>query len=381
MPVGWYSFLPELYHQASTDACIKATLLATSCFLAANQLQDAGMLQKARGAYGSALRAVNAAIADPQRSLEDETLASILLLNVLDDIAGNSSFLACSHVYGCAQLIRIRETKGYRTKCSRDLAHSVIIQIQPPLMQGLEVETDLFEQDCISDWLWERSQSSPTSEVATFSLRVRRISRTICRALSEDGDTAEYSARLISLVEDAMCVELAMAEWYKRQDGRWARKSATLRGKDSPFVDYYSDIQVAKVWNYWRVARILLHGVLLDAIDRITTSSYTFGRGLELLRRNSLIIMERMLSGIAASIPFHLQRIDEQGRPTTQVSQRALGGRALMWPLKMMLECRWSTATHRNEAVQALHFIGDVVGVKQAVTYLRQAIERSPSPE
>ena len=376
MPVGWYSFLPKLHQQTPTDGCLRATLFATSCFLAANQFHDPDMTQKAQVRYGIALRAVNAAIADPIHSLQDETLVSILLLNILDDITGQNSFGSHSHLEGCAQLIKRRQENDFQTENSQDIAHSIVMQIQPAIIEGHWPDTGFLSKDLIGRWLCRQSRPSPAVETLSFCLQINCLGKRIAEAFTQNTATGqECAVLLITLLEDGMNLESSMAKWPMFHDKRWERKRSAPITKNSALLDYYSDIQVAKTWNFWRVARIVLHTLLLDVISRLQVSVYEFQGNLDILHVNSSTIVKRMLSGISASIPYLLQQIDEKGRITTQTSQRALGGRALIWPLKMVLRCKWNINRNKQEANETLRFIGEVIGFKKAIVLLEETAQ------
>ncbi|CEJ86562.1 hypothetical protein VHEMI04141 [[Torrubiella] hemipterigena] len=376
--VGWYSFLPKLHLRPSAKSCLQATLFATSCFLAANQFRDLLMAQKATRRYGVALQAINAAIADPMRAWQDETLVSILLLNVLDDITGESSFGSYSHLEGCAQLIKQRQDSDFQTEHSEDLAHSIVMQIQPAILEGHRSQTSTVREELIGKWLYGQSRPSPAVRILSFCFQISRLGKMIQEALA--GATAreqDGTVLLIMLLEDGMNLEKRMADWHRLLDERWERKTSASKTMDGVLLDYYSDIQVAKTWNHWRVARIVLHDSLLDAISSLQLSARGFQGSLDILQANSSAIITRMVSEISASIPYHLQQVDEKGRATTQTSQRVLGGRALMWPLKMVLQCKWSAPFYKQEAMETLQFISDVLGIKQAIKLQDKTLERS----
>ena len=82
--VGWLYFLPQLYQDASAESCLIWTIKAAAYFLFENHFHTSQLLIKARECYGMALRSTNAAIQDPVEKLKDETLCTILLLNILD---------------------------------------------------------------------------------------------------------------------------------------------------------------------------------------------------------------------------------------------------------------------------------------------------------
>lgn len=376
MPVGWYSFLPKLHLQTPPDGCLRAALFATSCFLAANQFQDAEMMQKAQRRYGIALRAVNAAIADPICSLQDETLVSILLLNILDDITGQNSFGSYCHLEGCAQLIKRRQENDFQTENSHDLAHSIVMQIQPAILEGHRQHTGTLNKDLIGRWLCHQSIPSPAVEILSFCLQINRLGKKILEAFTQNTATGQdCTLLLIMLLEDGMNLERSMAKWCIFHDKRWERRCSATVIKNNVPLHYYSDIQVAKTWNHWRVARIVLHTLLLDLVSRLQVSVREFQGNFDILHVNSSTIIKRMLSEISASIPYHLQQIDNKGRITTQTSQRALGGRALIWPLKMVMRCKWTINLYKQEASETLRFIGEVIGFKQAIAFLEETAQ------
>ncbi|RBR03947.1 hypothetical protein FVER53590_28828 [Fusarium verticillioides] len=370
MPVGWYSHLPQLHYQAPPDSCIRVTISAASLFVAANQSHDAGMLQKARRTYGAALQAINSSIAHPERCLEDETLACVLLLHVLDHLTGNSSVPNMSHLNACAQLVKMREAKGFRTRRTHDLAHSVVIQAQPWLMQGLPVDGGTLGNEAIHKWLWMLTSQTPAARMAALSLEVGTLRNRAIRLLTHGiHGISSLIHSLDHLIEDIVSLEARIADWQTHCEPRWVQMKTALRtpnGEETQ-ASYYSDIQVSKVWNYWRVSRITLHSMMISLVDHGQSHQISIpGRNLDALKANSAQIINSMISEIVASVPFHLQQIDTRGRPSTQRSQRVLGGFALIWPLQMLLSCKWSLACHKTVAVETLHVISNVFGISQA---------------
>ncbi|KAF5604218.1 transcription factor C6 [Fusarium pseudocircinatum] len=370
MPVGWYSHLPQLHYQAPPDSCLRVTISAASLFVAANQFHDAGMLQKARRTYGAALQAINGSIAHPDKCLEDETLACVLLLHVLDHLTGHSSFPNMSHLNACAQLVRMREAKGFRTGRTHDLAHSVVIQAQPWLMQGLPVDGDTLEDEAIHKWLWILTSQTPAARMAALSLEVGRLRNRATRLLAHGmHGISSLINSLDHLIGDIVRLEERLEDWQAHCEPRWVQTKTTLRTPNGEEMQasYYSDIQVSKVWNYWRVSRITLHNMMISLVDHGQSHKISIpGRNLDALKANSAQIINSMVSEIVASVPFHLQQIDTRGRPSTQRSQRVLGGFALIWPLQMLLSCEWSLTCHKIVAMETLHVISNVFGVSQA---------------
>lgn len=345
-------------------------VLAASYFLAANQLKDPGILAAAQFKYGLALRVVSSALAD-ERALDDETLASILVLNIVDDIAGQSNTSLHAHLNGCAELVKLRARKPARSQRSVDLVHSVIIQMQPSLMQGIELAATSLNDTCTKEWLWLETQPPPSATVSALSGRIGQFSKksnNLCSQKSCDCD---------SLLKEGLSIDELMLEWRGQQTARWGVRTTDTDTESGQH--FYSDVQVAKVWNHWRVARIILHSTILNIIEQQPPSERA--TKLRWVQAESLAVVQQTIAEICASIPYHIHQIDEKGRQSSQIEQRVLGGRALMWPLKMVLSCKWSSASQRREAVEALHLIGDDFGIKQAAVFLREALELSRSQQ
>ena len=375
LPVGWYSYLPQLYQRTPANACLKVTITAASMFLAANQQHNFSILHKARLVYASALQAVNKTLNHPERCLDDETLSSILILNVLDDIAGHKSFSCGTHLDGCAQLIKLRDARGFHTDLSPDLAHSVVIQTQPQLMQGKNFGMCLPDDDGIHTWMMTQTLQTPASKVSTFSLQVGKMKCIVNSLLSDEAQCPAPSLTVI--IESIVDLDAKMKNWHLCGDSRWTRKTTEWylpSGKRSD-ADYYSDVQVSKVWNHWRDARMILHSALIDLVAHIQSSKIDYSiRDLESTREGSMRTINDMIAGVCASIPFHLQKIDATGRPSTQRNQRILGGCALIWPLQMVIKCKWAAQTERQRAIEALQVIGNDIGVKQALVSLQEVL-------
>lgn len=372
MSVGWYAFLPQLYYQALPHTGLRQAVLAASYFLAANQLKDPGILRLAQLKYGLALRLVSSAIAGV-RALDDDTLASILVLNIVDDITGQSNLSLNSHLNGCAELVKLRSATPSRTARSVDLVHSVMIQMQPSLIQGHELPAASINDSCTGEWLWQEVKPPPSITVSTLSAKIGQLSKKTKQLLSRFADDGQVCSSLTALLEDGMVLEESMLQWSGQQKARWEIKATEVMGSS---VHFYADIQVAKVWNHWRVARIILHSTLLAIIEHLDQQPAGLEAGLRSAHDESLTIVQEMLSDISASIPYHIHEIDEKGRRSNQIQQRVLGGRALMWPLKMILDCKWSAPSQRGDAVETLHLISDGFGIKQAAVFLREALER-----
>lgn len=145
LPVGWFPLIPKFYQEFGQEGCFRWAVDAASLFLFGNRNGDDQLLVRARTLYGMALHATNVAISDPIESLRDETFCAILILNIIDvridkessigdgliilqDITGDMSFVAGTHVEGCRELLVQRDTSNLVSTSASDLVLSVVIQ-------------------------------------------------------------------------------------------------------------------------------------------------------------------------------------------------------------------------------------------------------------
>ena len=167
---------------------------------------------------------------------------------------------------------------------------------------------------------------------------------------------------------EAEATEQRLQQWEKDLPGRWRRR-ATFHQLSSSMrnsVDVYDDLQVAKVWNQYRCARIILHEVTLQILERSEFDNRIPGQTLTTKIISSTQIITAMLSGICDSISFHQGNTDGQDTSWTRVSQKVLSGEHLLWPLSVVLRCPWSNGLQRDQARRTLELIGRELGISRA---------------
>ena len=374
MPSGWHSYLPQLYSRSPQTGCLRLTVAAASLYLAANQTKDDSLALQAGSIYDSVLQTTNAAIDHSQQRLQDETLCSVLILNILDSITGQSSFAAGTHLAGCAQLLKLREDQGFWTSCTPDLAYSIFIQTQAQVVKNYQ---PYYESS--REWLCTQTVEKPAATIYNWCLDVGRFSKAASSLLSSFSHAqSNLEAAFLAVIQEAHELDSLVVDWHVSGGSRWDYRTTSLASSSGQqtTADYYSDVSIAKVWNQYRSARILLHEIIVKVTQQLQESGSTRERdSLAAIRYDSLLIVESMLTGICNSIPFNLQKIDPMGRQCSSQSQRVLGGCALIWPLETVLRCRLSHADHWNRASQAFNEIGHIVGIRQALVSLAQVAE------
>ena len=224
-------------------------------------------------------------------------------------------------------------------------------------------------------WLSEQHPGTLAAMVLAECINIQQLRLKSFDMLSRPPDSVpEYLSRFTRILDTAEKIDTRLTQLAFHFGGRWDVNQTTLPARTeklAPNGYYYHDIQVAKVWNQRRSARIALHEFLLAKFEELK-GRYQFREidNWEVLSRRSVEIIASMSSEICASIPFHLRRVDADGRKCSSDAQQVAGGCALIWPLETVANCRYIDENHRLMARTTLAEIGHAIGVRQAICKL-----------
>ena len=127
--INHLGFLPSLYticqgqgDQADmSSACFRRAVDATSLMALGNEAKVPKLIVKARSNYGQALRELRSALDTHSQAVKDETFATLAVLSMFEDIAGERKGLSSSHTVGFAMLMKLRGAGQLGHQQGRDL--------------------------------------------------------------------------------------------------------------------------------------------------------------------------------------------------------------------------------------------------------------------
>ena len=213
-------------------------------------------------------------------------------------------------------------------------------------------------------------RKTSSGDVATlfFDWELRTTVVNLHNSANQAEATGNDLTSWLKALHEAEEIDLRLEEWEKCLPDRWLCRSAThsLLTMLQVNLDYYSDIQVGKVWNQYRCARILLHETIIEILECLLFISSNSRDNLVRKMKRSAQTITTLLSAICDSIPFHLRRVNSRGDSVSQTSQRVLGGEHLLWPLDVVYHSHWSNASQRSQARKALEEISNFLGLRQA---------------
>lgn len=137
-----------------------------------------------------------------------------------------------------------------------------------------------------------------------------------------------------SVIRQALMLDGELDSWESRQEGKWLfgvspdanlPLEAAFRGQ----CHTYTDMWVARVWNHYRWARIMVNQMILDFVHRYPASSLAIVSAAQQSR--CLATMSRLAEDVLVSIPTHYRHPllnDEQRRMLERTSGGAGVGAA-----------------------------------------------------
>ncbi|KFZ23568.1 hypothetical protein V502_01955 [Pseudogymnoascus sp. VKM F-4520 (FW-2644)] len=251
--------LPDLYNRSAPYSPLRLAVQAISyATLAKSRLN---LAQRSREFYGRAISALNSAIRDPDQVKSDQTLYAVLLLSGHQTITWELGAPQAygTHIDGAAALLRVRGKEqthipNLQSQANIMLSHSTWPENGQPALELLKTAKSL--DSGILDW----AQSVPATWSYTIATDLNALSYT-------EGRVSDFSP---------------------------------------PQIHRYPNFYIARVWNIYRVSRLIVLSIILRVAARSPSHSTHGEQELDLFgaeRRQGKLVDE-----ICASVPFLLNR-------------------------------------------------------------------------
>ncbi|KAL3291943.1 peroxisomal adenine nucleotide transporter 1 [Colletotrichum asianum] len=261
---------PWVWHPALQDVMCAVGLAGLH-----NLTGNIEMMSMAREKYGSALRQTGKLIRPPHTPSIDVTMRVVVALAMFEVVKGthHSTGTVHAHVMGGAALMRSWcpmpsvPFGGFRALLQ--LCYSMFIPLH---VAGMPMPPDFY------DWVSYGSQLQmpfdlPSTDLAVLIARFVEISSFINNHVVSDGKpkTANVIQQLLELDADLSAWEAGLkGEWeYRVVHATHLPPKAVFQGE----YHKYHDVWTARIWNYYRWARILVNQTLLDLANQNPVSN------------------------------------------------------------------------------------------------------------
>ncbi|KAE9363957.1 hypothetical protein N431DRAFT_550626 [Stipitochalara longipes BDJ] len=303
--------LPLLFSRSDPASALHlATQAISLAAWARSRPGDLRASELSRRRYSQSLAAMNAAIRDPVKVKSDDTLYAVLLLSGYETITFDSEALFGwgTHIDGAASLLRSRGIENFSTPfaCNMFLfirrnaiqSHLQISKPIDPIFDGFAEMLSLYEN--FEDRLLSKAMRIPALQSLANNL------------LSQPSWAVDFSVAS-ELIEATETLDGELAHWARcisktRSYTTVMRMSysSTRENPTSSFVPNqihrYSDFYAARVWNLYRVYRLILQSILLRASPLV--QSIPPNQGPDYIRIEK--INRVMVDDVCASVPFLL---------------------------------------------------------------------------
>lgn len=265
--------------------------------------------------FSRALRRLSEALDDPVEVSRDSTVLGVILMHFYESVAARSMHRPTSraHQDGARALLDRRAETRIESECCKYLRGylrhcdvSTYLETQP---------TDMSDLDVWFDDGWDRTTLvNPNLVLDLIGLSLADLQKRLSGMLSDfkrhDYHDIDTGTVVDAWLQDIESIEAQLAGWTHLVPDDW--KPCKRLIDESVFYlstcDIYPTVQIATIWNVWRVCRLMVLRMrlcLLAKIPKNWTRS-TMLRGLEDSASADSISGGKLVDSICQSIPFYL---------------------------------------------------------------------------
>ncbi|KAN0110626.1 hypothetical protein V8E51_007013 [Hyaloscypha variabilis] len=375
---------------SSPKTSLNTAIMAVSMASFGNRRRHKPVLAKAAKQYAKALQQINEALLDPELALEDETLATVIILGLFEAFTGTNTQLVgwSSHAEGAAMLVKMRAQKKQLSRLGQVLhvmARSQLVincfvsSTPPPLGVGW--------------WMQLGTKDGIPCQIARLNLEIAALHAKANDVLAEAAVNPGETDKIIEVQTMAQDLEMKFKDWENTLDPAWTFSSvAWIDDVDESQLEHcscfpgrldeYRDISIATAWCMMRANRIMLGAGIVrtnawlhpEEDYRITPEFATTAR-----------ISKDLIEDIIAAVPTFLGKFPDAltMNRNPEIQKDVLGGKSslalfIMWPLFVVSMSDHATEQQRKWVVGRLKFIAEEVGIHQASLFTQLTI-RVPS--
>ncbi|KAL2850597.1 hypothetical protein BJY01DRAFT_130309 [Aspergillus pseudoustus] len=395
--ISHLSFLPSLYAvcrdnelDSPTARCLRHAVDATALIALTHDINAPSLALRAREYYGRALRGLRQALATQTQAVKDETLTTMVLLALFEDITGERNGLVSSHAAGFELLMKLRGQGQLGHAQGRDLFHIAYTHTHVEILALRE------KPRYDTDWIAESLNTA--DPVARLILVASKISQIFSAASSLQASAGTSTTTPPSFPPDAASqlslllltcrqIELELTSWSQDLPDSWlplviyADKNTTRE----PLITYHHH-SIAAIWAYYRAVRVISHIMTADlrrTLALATGDPNAFDEDPSISTTPATI--QKHIADICRSIPFCVGDVDIMGNPTTAPSSfsssssearpraRAFSAYSIIWPLWYILSCGFATPAQVEQLRACLARIGSDLGIRLALVLAENA--------
>jgi hypothetical protein len=263
----------------------------------------------AREKYGSALARTMTTMTTSDATQAHAVMRTVIMLAVFEVVKGSheANSGAMAHIRGAAAFAHKFLAKSTApTLAVRGLLQLINTMFIPCQVAGVPLPSIFYESIALSNFKVGQYDpyDRPAKELTVTISRYVHLSAYVRRHTLGDG---QKQTSLV--IQQALQLDAQLEMWERSQEGKW--RFGLLSGHpdlptDAVFqgqLHTYTDQWIARVWNHYRWARILVNELLLDFVQRCPESSLPLISAAQQAR--CLHVTRRLVEDLLVSLPTH----------------------------------------------------------------------------
>jgi hypothetical protein len=361
IPGSHFDYLPPMYGLVSSESALSLTVEAAAMAYLSQELCQSNLMYAARRSYTRALHETNEALAHASTASSNSTLVSVLLLGLFESLiwthTGTPEYWT-KHSKGAFAIIKLRGLQQLETAMGQQLFTQVAnivcinsLQHRARLPKGLE---DLIER------VLQIEPDSPPYQLTRLTCKVSNLIADV----HANVETASEAIQMLCEL-DAEYIQFA-----KHLPRNWQCERSVLGSQEEMFHGdmghWYPDHRALRLWNSYRMTRILLNEAVHALANNVSTEVKTKSQ------QQAVGNIEEMSTEICASISYFvscsklLRNVkDATSMALTFANSRALAA-SLLWPLSAVRGASLASENIRAYSVLKLRFLAVEARVPQA---------------
>ncbi|KAH7127954.1 C6 zinc finger protein [Dactylonectria estremocensis] len=298
-----HTLLPALYAQSRSGSALSLATEAISYASSSKLVPEATQLSRKR--YGKAIKALKVALQDPVEVSSDQTLYAILLLSGYETTVWDSNEPPAwgAHVDGAAAVMKLRTKNKLHTSVSRSLFFFIKKSVVLSHMQiSQPVDKTFTELDATTFW-----HGSLEDELIAIAAAIPQLQHTGIKLFTQPQSTNKIDIEEFMFF--ARTLDCELSDWATEAMNSWSYSAATNanRGAGPEYspceIHRYLDFYIARVWNFYRVSRLIILSLLIRATSWWShVLSETPRDGFDVTKFETLSL--HLVDEICASVPF-----------------------------------------------------------------------------
>ncbi|KAG8354491.1 hypothetical protein FVEN_g7630 [Fusarium venenatum] len=365
---GHLDFFESMYRNSDRASCIRPTTLAVAYLSLSRHYKSSTLYFTAKKYYGAALKSVNRELSISNRqTLKEETLTSLMLLGIIEDLECQGQDIKTVHMKGIAMLFE-RVGQKVLSNISSSLYGWIFVHLQVPSLMSKQ------KMECLVIPESQMDTSNPVMRLALVVAHCGDFYRAAKRIITPNDppiNRAEQCAMLVKLIQQALAItrQLASAEQEtmppklnpQTKKRPVASESQTFAAFDSQWTActwcFFSSCLIVFFTMVYKCSTSLLELSLLDSSEKQLGETAAAVADMSLKKTTHIF---------CSALPYVFGEIDARGRPVAVPRRQIAVMYHMVWPLSVAIASIHSTPQQVETCQMRLHMIRDLYGLKLA---------------